>query len=292
MFSGFKYIDCGSPCSIESLIEPSDSYQLQDKYSLLLDLVHVLKKSPTASFLLTEAASYDFDVLCDSHMNLDTAGFHNAETTIILPEFDIQSLKYKKNYGRALITIIAGLRRALKSNQGHYHRFDLEPLEYLRLVRLVEADIDSVVTQACWELRTADEPAPWRQLLSGKKGDLAVIYTNAMEKTPMGQFNGQLMRYVFRQWFADIERVNAADHTALEFLDMGIAHPEFFEMNADTKLVKNDMRKLQKNLPFAKYLDGINVFGKWFDGLKDPFNQAHLHHILQDLSYIADNHTK
>ena len=284
MFSGFKFIDCNNTQidvgNLVSRVLPSD---VDNSYLCLSQIISLLEKSPTAVHMIKEAMNYNFKVVCAGDIDTDVLGFHEKTSSIILPAFLDRDLKYKKNLGEALLVVAEGFRRALKLNQAHMVRFDLEPLEYLRLVRLVEADIDAVTVQIAWELRTAGEPDAWRQLISGEKGDLAVVYSNALKKYPIGQYDGRVLRYVFRQWFADSKRINSADHVGLEMMDMALAHPEYFECGFDQHLTKNDLRLLQKNLPFENYLENINVFGKWFDGLKDPFNQAHLHHILQDM---------
>ena len=289
MFGGFKYIDCDKQLDISHIMTRTMPHDTDISYSYLSDLLSILEKSPTAVYLINETISYNFKVVCAKDIDTSVAGFHDKTSSIIFPAFSATDLKYKKNLGAALITVTAGLRRALKLNQGHMNRFDLEPLEYLRLTRLIEADIDAVTVQICWELRTAGEVDPWRQLISGEKGDLAVVYSNALKKYPIGQYDGRVLRYVFRQWFADAKRTNAADHIGLEMIDMAIAHPDYFEYSFDQDLTKNDLRLLQKNLPFENYLENINVFGKWFDGLKDPFNQAHLHHLLKDIQIFDNN---
>ncbi|MGM0422364.1 MAG: DUF6782 family putative metallopeptidase [Pseudomonadota bacterium] len=288
MLGGFKYINCQQPLPVRDLIEGSAETKDQPAYQSLCYLLGELQKSPTARTLIDEVVAYDFNLLIDENLGLDISGFQNSSATLILPRIEACDLCVRKNQGRALMTIAAALRRALKANQGHFQRFDLEPLDYLRLNRLAEADIDAVTVQICWELRTAGDPLAWRQLLAGDKGDLAVVFSNGLRHCPMGQFDGKALRYVFRQWFADPERVNTADHTALEFLDMAIACPDQFEVSGDQKLGANEIRKIEKQLPFQHYLEGINVFGRWFDGLKEPFNQIHLHHILNDMKYLAD----
>jgi|GEM_PF-1661063 hypothetical protein len=288
MLGGFTYINCQQPVPVRDLLERTGDVQGQPAYENLYLLLCELQKSPTARTLIDEVVAYDFNLLIDESLGLDVSGFQNSSATLILPRIDSCDLRVRKNQGRALMTIAAALRRALKANQGHFQRFDLEPLEYLRLNRLAEADIDAVTVQICWELRTAGDPLAWRQLLAGDKGDLAVVFSNGLRHYPMGQFDGKALRYVFRQWFADPERVNSADHTGLEFLDMAMACPDQFEVTGTEKVSENDIRKIEKQLPFQHYLEGINVFGRWFDGLKEPFNQVHLHHIINDIKYLAE----
>lgn len=287
MLGGFKYIDCQKPVPVRDVIERTGHTAGQPEYDILSVLLVELQKSPTARHLIQQVIERDFNLVLEENLGLDVSGFQTSSASLILPKIETRDLRIKKNRGRALMSIAACLRRALKANQGHFHRFDLEPLDYMRLNRLAEADIDAVTVQICWELRTAGDALAWRQLLAGDKGDLAVVFTNGLRHSPMGQFDGKALRYVFRQWFADPERVNGADHTALEFLDMAIACPEQFSITAEEKLGAEDIRRLEKHLPFPNYLDGINVFGRWFDGLKDAFNQIHLHHILDDIRHFT-----
>ena len=286
MLSGYRYIDCLEHLSVRELIDDPAYGQDNPSLQALRHSFEILQNSPTAAYLLDEVVAYDFKLSIDDDLSWDETGFERDSATLLLPSFTLKDMKLPKNTGRILMTLASGLRRALKANQGHMERFDLKPLEFLRLNRIVEADIDAVTVQICWELRTAGDPTAWRQLLAGERGDLAVVFTNALKTYPMGQFNGKALRYVFRQWFADASRPNEADHMALEFLDMAIACPDIFTITADQNMTENDLRKIQKNLPFQDYLEDINVFGKWFDGLRDPFNQVHLHHIIDEMKSI------
>lgn len=284
MLSGYRYIDCLKHLSVRDVLENTVHPSEQDDLRGLRQLLKTLKKSPTASYMIDEVISYDFKISIDEDLSWDESGFENATCTMLVPKFSFADIKTAKNSGRLLLTLATALRRALKANQGHNERFDLKPLEFLRLNRYVEADIDAVSVQICWELRTADHPAAWRQLLAGDRGDLAVVFTNALKTYPMGQFSGKALRATFRQWFADPSRVNDSDHMSLEFLDMALACPDVFNVTADQEIDDNDVRKVQKNLPFPSYLQDMDLRQKWYDGLKDPFNQVHLHHIINELS--------
>lgn len=281
MIDGYKYINCCETGKLDSLLNAETPDGTAE--ACLSDVLQILQKSPTARCMIKEACAQDFSVIIDDGLSLDTSGFQTVDSTVILPRISARDMGLKKNIGRALITVTAALRRALKADQGYFSRFDLMPMDFLRLNRMAEADIDAVTVQVCWELSTAGENAAWRQWLAGEKGDLAVVFTQGLRNCPMGQFDGKALRYVFRQWFADPERVNNADHTALEMLDMALACPEQFTVTMDTSLTLADLDELQENLPFEGYLKGINIFGKWFDGLRDPFNHLHLHHILTEM---------
>lgn len=286
MFSGYRYIDCLKPLSVRDVIEPRGYYALPDSTKALHHIFDILKNSPTACHLIDEITSYDFKISIDENLSWDESGFEKSTATMLVPAFDMADIKLAKNSGRLVLSIAAGLRRALKINQGHSERFDLKPLEYLRLSRIVEADIDAVTVQICWELRTAGDASAWRQMLAGDQGDLAVIFANSIKSYPMGQFDGKALRATFRQWFADASRPNDADHMALEFLDMALACPDVYTVTAEKDVSDNDLRKIQKNLPFANYLQDMNLRSRWFDGLRDPFNQVHLHHIIDEMKSL------
>ncbi len=284
MLSGYKYIDCLKHVSVRDILD--QQYLYDDSVAPLGKILKTLKNAPTAAYLIDEVISYDFKIAVDDSLSWDESGFEKSTSTILVPKFSESDLKTAKHAGRLLATMASGLRRALKANQGHFECFDLKPLDFMRLSRVVEADIDAVTVQICWELRTAGDASAWRQMLAGDNGDIAVVFANAMKTYPMGQFNGKALRAAFRQWFADITRTDDADHMALEFLDMALAYHDQYDMTADRDMDENDMRKIQKNLPFPSYLQDMNIRSKWFDGLKDPFNQVHLHHILDEMKTL------
>lgn len=289
MLSGYRYIDCLEDLAVRDLMDPEICFEQEQALAALRRLVDILRQSPTAAFLVDEAAAYDFKFVIDEQLSFDESGFQKKNARLIFPSVRMKDLKCGKTVGRLLLMLAGAFRRALKTNQGYQERFDLVPADYLRLTRLVEADIDAVSVQVCWELRAAGHPSAWRQLLAGEKGDLAVVYTQALKNHPVGQFDGKALRQVFRHWFADQARTNGADHMALEFLDMVVALPGQYEMTTDGRIGENDFRKIQKNLPFKTYLEGMNLGGKWFDGLKDAYNQVHLQHIMQDLMQARKN---
>lgn len=284
MLSGYKYIDCLKHLSVRDVLDGGVLHD--DDIKPLRKILKILKDSPTAGYLIDQVISYDFKISIDEDLSWDESGFEKSTSTLLVPKFSLADLKTAKHAGRLLATMASALRRALKVNQGHNEQFDLKPLDFLRLNRVVEADIDAVTVQICWELRTAGDASAWRQILAGDHGDIAVVFANAMKTYPMGQFDGKALRAAFRQWFADCARTNDADHMALEYLDMALAYHDQYDITADRNLDENDLRKIQKNLPFPNYLENMNIKNSWFDGLKDPFNQVHLHHILDELKSL------
>ena len=285
MFSGYRYIDCLKQVSLYDILDETQDFSDAPALIAIRELLTLLDdNSPTASCMIDTLASYDFKFSIDSDLSWDENGFQSEIVAILFPEISPRDIQLQKNQGRLMINLISALRRGLKANQGYRERFDMCPQDFLRLNRLVEADIDAVTVQVAWELRTADQPAAWRQYLAGEKGDLAIVFANRLKSDPLAAFNGKALRAAFRQWFAMPARPDSADRTALEFLDMALALKSAVKIKADTKLCDNDLRRIQKTLPFSDYLTDMNVMGSWFDGLCDANNRKHLSHIITELN--------
>ena len=283
MFSGYRYIDCLKQVSVAELLDEDVQDFDAPALKAVQNLFQVLEERPTASLMLDELCSYDFKFTIDPSLSWDENGFQSETVAVLFPDFAPRDIKTQKNQGRLLINLISAIRRGLKANQGYRERFDLEPQEFLRLNRLIEADIDAVTTQVCWELRTAGQAAAWRQLLAGDKGDIAIVFSNRIHEAPLAAFDGKALRAAFRQWFANPARPNSADRTALEFLDMAFALRSSLMIKPDQKIDDNDLRRIQKSLPFTNYLRDMDIRGRWFNGLCDQGNRAHLNHIIEDL---------
>jgi len=286
MFSGYRYIDCLKQVSIAELLEGTPDVYEVPVLAAVSDLFAILEDSPTASLMMDELCSYDFKFSIDPTLEFEENGFQSDIVAILFPDIRPSDIKYQKNQGRLIINLVSAIRRGLKANQGYRERFDLVPQDFLRLNRLVEADIDAVTAQVCWELRTAGQPAAWRQLLAGDKGDIAIVFSNRMTDAPLAAFDGKALRAAFRQWFANPARPDHADRAALEFLDMAFALRTALKMKPENRLDENDLRRIQKSLPFPSYLNDMNVMGRWFDGLCDSGNRAHLDHIISDLKTL------
>ncbi len=94
-----------------------------------------------------------------------------------------------------------------------------KPEAVLLLERGRAADTDSVAILIAWELRSAGYNDVWRHVLGSNDGDMARVLINILERYPTAIYNGMALAHVFRQWYADIARVDALDHTSLQQMD-------------------------------------------------------------------------
>ncbi len=121
--------------------------------------------------------------------------------------------------------------------------------------------------------------------MSGEDGDLALTFSEAIEKTPSSLYDGQALSETFTQWFNDPLRVEGAEHTALELLDGILAESD----NAATlghKCLDAKEVEIIAELPGGQtYLKnrGADILkDPAYAGLNDPVNQAHLFQIVYD----------
>jgi hypothetical protein len=158
-----------------------------------------------------------------------------------------------------------------------------KPESEIMLERARTADIDSVSILMGWELRSTGHHTLWRYILSSDDGDMAQVLINILERYPTSLYNGMALAHIFRQWYADNERIDSLDHAILEQLD-----ERLFERD----IVQGSKQATGKDFEQISILpDGcvyLNALGEtvardpFFAGFDSPINQAHLFQIVYD----------
>lgn len=259
-------------------------------FESVLSLSSLLNSSPTGRALLRAAVESDVSIGLDTLLEPSSFFFYPH-----LRHFDLgyqpdPLQKTEKGQTRYLSSFVGGLRRAWHQETGAAATVSLRVEDFLRQFRHTEADIDAVLLLVAWELRGAGYGALWRYLLSGQSADLAAVFEARVTEDPRAQFDGRALKAAFDHWFADRERVNAADHLALEMVDMALLMPGASERLAKEGLSPQTIEKTGL-LPKGKnYLAGCTLKSNWYQGLDDGFNRAHLTHILRDLSKLNSLH--
>lgn len=176
--------------------------------------------------------------------------------------------------------------RALRDRFHACQRYDFEsttrPDAVLMLERARAADIETVAILAGWELRAAGHTDIWRSILGSDEGDMAMIFTRAIEKDPAGFYDGSVLTRTFCQWYGDDARVAQVDAETLEAMDDHLQHGGRF--GADS--LKGDAIERMSKLPgMQPYLNGMGAniaTDPYFVATHDAINEAHLFQIVYD----------
>lgn len=251
-------------------------------------LLSLLDQSPTGRALVKYAAIHQVSAGLDPLLEPSGSYFY--------PQLNHFDLGYQpeilqtteKGISRYLVSFIASLRRAWHFHQGYSAAVSLKPEDFLRQYRCEEADIEAVTHLIAWELRAAGKSFFWRSLVADMNGDVAVIFEREIEKDPYAQFDGRALKSAFNQWFAVCERVNMADHLALDYIDMALLQPENHGLVGSRSLQREKLQQIGSLPNGRNYLEGCFFTSSWYDGLDDDFNRAHLRHIEADIAQLTE----
>lgn len=261
-----------------------------DELDIMVWACAVLGHSPAAARMLDLAAEKGWQV---GLSNLSNSGFYMdvPAKMLRLDHFALAApaLGRSAYFRNALLTTFV---RALRDimHEENYGAFEAAfgPEDVLMLERVRAADCDTVTILACWELRGAGFTDVWRHLLGVQEGDMAMIFTRALERDPTALFDGAALAYAFRQWYADEARVDGCDHQTLEGLDdllladETVTHAPFGE----TRLTAAMLEEIGTLPDGTAYLLGLGetiLKDPFFAGLGDPINQTHFFQLMYDL---------
>lgn len=276
----------------ETVQEQPYSFECGD--DALLWCARMIDQSPTARRLMEIAGEKNWVV---GFGDLKNEGFclDSEHKHIILDHFSLnaESLGRSAYFRHILLTTFI---RALR-DIWHEDYFDslhstYAPEHVLMMERVRTADCDTVTILCGWELRGAGFTEVWRHLLGSEEGDMAIIFTRFLERDPGALFSGAALAYAFRQWYADIGRVDGVDHDTLEQLDDMLEeseHPAPFGQRRLDAMAIEDMATLPDG---TRYLSGLGngiIRDPFFAGLNDPINQTHLFHLMYDMEVVMVN---
>lgn len=250
--------------------------------------VQVIAGSAAGFTMLREAMDKDWRVMMDD--------LHGGEYCIdvdnklmILDHHCLSAQAFARSpYFRnmMLVSMIKALRDVWQEKR-HGGQDEVYRAEYLMLMERVRAaDCDVLSVLVGWELRAAEYPELWRHLIGSDNGDMAMVFSNYLERQPTAHFNGQALRAAFTQWFKSAERVKACDHDTLEFMDEVMAFTREGNPFGKKKPVKINIEILSCLPDRTAYLQGFGaevLSAPLYSAMDDVINQTHLFHILYDL---------
>lgn len=248
-------------------------------------LLYFVQDSPFAHYLLEFIKGTSWKIGTD---DLGSSGFHidAQKKEIILDHFGLEwdALERSPYFKMSLIyTLLKALRDIWHEEQWDDLKSVYCPESVLQLERARAADGDTASIIMAWELRGAGRNGLWRHVLSAEEGDMARVLINILDRYPTALYNGMAHAHVFRQWYADENRIDAQDHASLEYFDKMLdVDDEFF----GERRVKADSFEQITLLPdgssYLTELGDIVSSDPFFAGLNDPVNQAHLFQIIYD----------
>lgn len=249
----------------------------------------LLLQSATGARLLKSAADYDwalgFDDLDDNGWVLDNQDYIAC---INKAQIKVESLGRSPFF---LNTILCDLIRAQRDiwleERNEIDYADHHPETVLKVERMRAADIESLVIQVAWELRSIGYASLWRHLLGSDIGDMAILFSRFMERDPASLFDGSALLVAFKQWYADEDRINLIDRVALEICDdILFTSTEMKRVFKQKTLADKSLYEffaLPEGRPYLAPIMQEILRSPYFAAMQNPINEAHLYHILRDL---------
>ena len=251
-----------------------------------------MTESPLGYALLKEARDAGWSL---SMSDLETGGFHLdiTDKIIELDNFNMEpnALGRSVFFRNTLITILAkALRDVWHEERWGAFEHNYKPEAVLLLERARAADTDSVSILIAWELRSAGYNDIWRHTLGAEDGDMARVLINVLERYPTSLYNGMALAHVFRQWYADVARVDALDHASLQQMDDMLEenNVQFGQKDLNAKEFEL-LSALPDGVAYLNELGNTVVKDSFFNGLTDPVNQSHLSQIVYDVNVTYAN---
>ncbi len=266
-------------------------YAFDDDLDVLQWTCGMAGEAPTARMLLKEAQSEGWDIRLE---DLGQAGYMIDDTahTVLIDHFGFTAGALGRSaYFRnaLLVNFIKALRQLWHERAGHAFERSHRPDAALMLERARAADCETVALLVGWELRGAGHTDVWRSILGSEEGDMAMIFTRAIEKDPAGFYDGSVLTRVFCQWYGDEGRIASCDHATLERMDIMLEEAQGAPAFGEELLRAADIEKISA-LPGGKaYLNGMGrniCTDPYFAALNDPINESHLFQIVYDSKVV------
>lgn len=253
----------------------------------------VLSESPIALSMIKSNSLADWRFLIN---DLSNNGYHIDldNQCIEMDNFglDVSALGQSSHYLQTfLINLIRAIRDVWQEDRVIDTYQQYHPESILMYERARAADIDSVMIIIAWELRSSGYNNYWRHLLAGAEGDMAQVLINIMDRYPKALYNDMALAHVFRQWYADPQRLDGIDHVTLEQMDL-CQEDQLTDSNPKkmTAQMIEHLCTLPKEGCYLKELGDVVVRDPFFNSLHDPINEAHLFQIIYDfeVTYVGD----
>ncbi len=268
-----------------------EGHEFSSYEDVLLRCFEVLSLSPTANLMVKEASMEGWQIALADLSGGDY--WIDVEEKLVLLDnnalmpFAFSGSLYFQNV--LTVNLIKALRDLWqeKRHGGFDDKYRAEHVITMERVRAADCDVVSILVG--WELRCEDYPDIWRHLIGSENGDLAMVFSGAMERNPSSQFDGHALACVFAQWFRCENRVNICDHNTLEYLDDILSDCKEQNPFGNAKPAKLNVEMLSCLPDKTAYLQGHGgeiLSNPLYCGMDDQVNQTHLFHILHDVEAV------
>ncbi len=277
----------GSGFNIKAWCQEADcdySYEC----ALFDDIFSDLMDSPMARSLINFAAEQEWSIyvepLNDAAYDLD-----DEHKVLLLNNYNLKLPTFEKSgfFRHALIlSLVKGLRDIwhIECRQPYEHGLTIESVLLLERVRAADCDVIALLT--AWELRGEGMPEIWRHLLGAPEGDMALRFTEALEREPQKHFNNSALIEAFHGWFDNAERVGACDHQTLDMIDCMVEESRetglYGHKKAKPQFIESLSRLPDRTFYLQDYGFGISK-DPHFAGLEDDVNQAYYLQIKHEM---------
>jgi hypothetical protein len=256
----------------------------EDDEDVLYWLCGMAAESPAARLLLKNARDDDAYIMM---ADLGGQGYAiDSETLdITIDHFGFTAIALGKSAhyrNIVFLNFIRALRERWHAAQNYDFESTMRPDAVLMLERVRVADVETIAILIGWELRAAGHSDIWRSILGSDEGDMAMIFTRAIEKDPAGLYDGSALTRTLCQWYGDEVRVAETDAITLEIMDEYLEHDGKFGRNA---LNANTVEMISRLPDMRPYLHGMGdniASDPYFLCVHDTINESHLFQVIYD----------
>ncbi len=266
-------------------------YAFETDLDVLQWVCAMASESPSARILLKEAQREGWTIRLED-LAQDGYAIDEAERNLVLDHFGFtaDALGRSSYFRNALfVNFIRALRQIWHEREGHAFDKTHRPEAVLMLERARTADCETIAILVGWELRGAGYTDLWRSILGSEEGDMAMIFTRAIEKDPAGFYDGSVLTRTFCQWYGDAARVASQDHAALERMDAMMQEAqgaEVFGKSAQLPMHIEEMSILPGGRAYLMGMGANICADPYFVSMNDPINESHLFQIVYDSKVV------
>lgn len=266
-------------------------YAFETDTDVLDWLCAMTHESPTARSIMIEA-QMDGWAVCLDDLGNQSFSIDDEAHCISLGHFGFtaNALGRSAHYRNLMfVSFVKALREIWHEREGHDFRDTHRAEAVLMLERARAADLDTIAILTAWELRGAGYGDAWRYMLGSEEGDMAMIFTRAIEKDPAGFYDGSVLARTFCQWYGDESRVASCDHDILEQMDILVHDAQGAQVFGTSPMNAKDVEKLSRLPATRSYLEGMGrniCTDPYFVSMHDAINESHLFQIVYDSKVV------
>lgn len=244
-------------------------------------------ESPTARMLLKVAQSDGWCVRMDD-LGHEGYAIDEEAQAIVIDHYGFTAIALGRSayFRNALfVAFVKALRQVWHERQDYGYEATHRPDAILMIERARAADCETVAILAGWELRASGHTDIWRSILGAEEGDMAMIFTRAIEKDPAGFYDGSVLARTFCQWYGDESRIAVTDHATLERMDERLEDAQGAQVFGSCPLRRDDIERLSALPQNRGYLEGMGAdvcTDPYFASLGDTINETHLFQVIYE----------